>query len=85
MLFCYCGQEGEKGIIQKKKKKFVQSSEVKGVQGQKAKPQRCIKDTCKEKGQHTRGRGAQRWWFQLCKGEEFVYEGRKKESSLLME
>lgn len=24
------------------------------------------------------------WWLQLCLGEVFVYEGRKKESSLLI-
>lgn len=32
-------------------------------------------------------RGAQQWWFQLCKGEDFVCmkEERKKESSLLIE
>lgn len=30
-------------------------------------------------------RGAQQWWFQLRKGEDCMYEGRKKESSLMIE
>lgn len=70
MPFCCWGQEGEKGLI----KKSVQIREG-GIQGQKVKPQRCIKDTCKERGATVVGFAVQRW--RLC-----VFGGRKKESSL---
>ena len=70
MPFYYCGQEGE-GATSKSVHR-----------GQKAKKQKCIKDACKERGWHIEDRGAKQWWFQLCTGEDFVYEGRKKESSL---
>lgn len=43
---------------------------------------RDVSYACKERGGHTEGIGAQQWWLQLCKGKEF--EGRKKESSLLI-
>ncbi len=76
MPFCYCGYEGEKGLI----KKSVQSGEGE-YEDKRRKPQRCIKDACKERGRHAEERGAQQWWFQLCKGEHFVWmrEERKNQ------
>lgn len=62
----------------------VQGSEGEyGGQKKKSKNHRDVSKTHAKKEE----RGAQQWWFQLCKGEDFVCmkEERKKESSLLIE
>lgn len=63
----------------------VQSSKGEYRDKTKTKPQRCIEDTCKERVWHAEEKGAQQWWLQLCKGEDFVCMRGQKESSLLIE
>lgn len=59
-FFCYCGQEGEKSL-------FKAAKENTGDK-KKSKNHRDVSKTHAKKEE----RGAQQWWFQLCKGEDFV-------------